>query len=96
MKRFVAVFISIGLLLSANPSTAQTKIGYISLQDLIPAMPEYKQAATALEEYRGALVQQGADYQQQFYYKDSISKADSSKWSTSMREVKKKRSTNCI
>ena len=91
MKRhFVALFSTLGLLIAATPSHAQTKIAYISLQELIPAMPEYKQASTALEEYRTALVQQAADYQQAFQQKDSIRNVDSSKWSTAMREVKRK------
>lgn len=91
MKRqFVAVFICIGLLIAASPLYAQNKIGYISLQELIPAMPEYKKAATDLEDYRKALVQQGTDYQQEFFRKDSVFKADSAKWSGAMRDVKRK------
>jgi outer membrane protein len=91
MKRqFVVVFITIGLLIAANTTNAQNKIGFISLQELIPAMPEYKKAATDLEEYQKALVSQGTDYQQEFFRKDSVYKADSTKWSTAMRDVKKK------
>lgn len=91
MKRqFVAVFIAMGLLIAASPLYAQNKIGYISLQELIPAMPEYKKAAADLEEYRKALVLQGTEYQQEFFRKDSVFKADTIKWSMAMREVKRK------
>ena len=91
MKRqLVVVIMSIGLLIAASPLNAQTKIGYISLQELIPAMPEYKKAATDLDEYQKALVQQGSDYQGEFMRKDSIYKTDSTKWSAAMRDVKRK------
>ena len=91
MKRqFVVVFMLLGLLIAASPLYAQSKIGFISLQELIPAMPEYKKAAVDLEDYQKALVQQGSDYQTEFMRKDSIYKADSTKWSVAMREVKRK------
>jgi Outer membrane protein len=91
MKRqFVVVFMTVGLLIAASTANAQNKIGYISLQELIPAMPEYKKAVADLDEYQKALVDQGNDYQQEFIRKDSIYKADSTKWSSAMREVKRK------
>jgi outer membrane protein len=81
---------SIGLLIAAGTANAQNKIGYISLQELIPAMPEYKNAASDVEEYRKALISQGSDYQQEFMRKDSVYKVDSAKWSNAMRDVKRK------
>jgi len=94
MKRqFVAIIVifTIGLLANAFQASAQNKIGYISLQDLIAAMPEYKQAAADMQEYQKALVQQGAEYQQEFLRKDSIAKsADTIKWTPSMKEIKRK------
>jgi outer membrane protein len=93
MKRqFVAIVLifTIGLLANAFQGNAQNKIGYISLQELISAMPEYKTAAADMQEYRKALVQQGNDYQLEFFRKDSIFKADSIKWTASMKEIKKK------
>jgi outer membrane protein len=93
MKRqFVAIVIifTIGLLANAFQGNAQNKIGYISLQELISAMPEYKTAASEMQEYQKALVQQGSDYQLEFFRKDSLFKVDSSKWSASMKEIKKK------
>lgn len=91
MKRqFVVVFMSLGLLMATSTANAQNKIGFISLQELIPAMPEYKKAVADLDEYQKALVDQGNDYQQEFIRKDSIYKTDSTKWSQAMREVKRK------
>lgn len=91
MKRilpFVAVFLMISAI--GSDVQAQNKIGYISLQELIPAMPEYKKAETDLADYGKALNEQLNDYRKNFDTKDSIYKADSAKWNSSMREVKKK------
>lgn len=77
-------------MMATSTANAQNKIGFISLQELIPAMPEYKKAVADLDEYQKALVDQGNDYQQEFIRKDSIYKTDSTKWSQAMREVKRK------
>lgn len=94
MKRqFVAIILifTIGILANAFQANAQNKIGYISLQELISAMPEYKTAANDLQEYQKALIQQGNEYQQEFLRKDSIAKtADTLKWTASMKELKRK------
>lgn len=91
MKRILP-FVAVCLMISAFGSDvqAQNKIGYISLQELIPAMPEYKKAETDLADYGKALNEQLNDYRRAFDIKDSIYKADSAKWNPSMREVKKK------
>jgi outer membrane protein len=90
MKRhIVAVLLIVGVMI-ANNIQAQNKIGYISLQDLITAMPEYKTAGSELQDYQKALEQQGSDYQLELYRKDSTFKADSLKWNASVKDVKKK------
>jgi len=90
MKRhIVAVLLIVGTII-ANNIQAQNKIGYISLQEVITVMPEYKAAGNDLQDYQKALEQQGNDYQLELYRKDSSFKADSSKWSASMKEVKRK------
>jgi outer membrane protein len=68
---------------------AQNKIGYISLQELIPAMPEYKKAETDLADYGKALNEQLMEYRRNFDVKDSTYKVDSPKWSISVREIKR-------
>jgi|RhiMetdeSRZDD1v2_1073273.scaffolds.fasta_scaffold07891_10 outer membrane protein len=90
MKRhFVAVLLIIGIIV-ANNLQAQNKIGYVSLQELISVMPEYKKAAADLQEFQKALVLQGNDYQMEFFRKDSLYKTDSVKWTSAMKEVKRK------
>jgi outer membrane protein len=93
MKRqFVAIVVifTIGLLANAVQADAQNKIGYISLQELVTAMPEYKKAQGDMQEYQKALVQQGTDYQQQFIDKQKLYIADSIKLSSAVKEVRRK------
>lgn len=91
MKKLIA-FVICSFILSAigTQARAQGKIGYISLQELITAMPEYKKAETDLNDYGKALNEQYNDYRRDYDRKDSIYKADSAKWSPAVREVKKK------
>jgi len=92
-RQFVAIVLifTIGLLANAFQGNAQNKIGYISLQELISAMPEYKKAQTDMQEYQKALVQQGTDYQQAFLEKQkAATSADTIKWTPAMKEIKKK------
>ena len=93
MKRqFVAIVVifTIGLLANAVQANAQNKIGYISLQELVANMPEYKKAQGDMQEYQKALVQQGNDYQQAFIDKQKTYIADSIKLSNAAKEVKRK------
>ena len=93
MKRqFVAIVLifTVGLLANAFQADAQSnKIGYISLQELVSSMPEYKKAQTEMQEYQKALVQQGTEYQQAFMEKQKAI-GDTIKWTAAQKEVKKK------
>lgn len=84
------VFFSLFLSVVGSDLQAQNKIGYISLQELIYAMPEYKKAETDLSDYQKALNDQLNEYRRNFDIKDSTFKADSSKWTSSVREIKRK------
>lgn len=90
MKRLLPVVLFC-LFLSAIGTglQAQNKIGYISLQELIPAMPEYKKAETELADYGKALNEQLIQYRREYDTKDSIFRADSAKWTPAVREVKR-------
>ena len=92
MKRqFVAIVLifTVGLLANAFQADAQ-KIGYISLQELVSAMPEYKKAQLEMQEYQKALVQQGNDYQQAFMTEQKKFVDDSIKMTAAVKEVKRK------
>jgi len=62
MKRIVTTLVVVmGLIMMGNTSKAQGKTGFISLQELIPQMPEYRKADTALNDYQQALAQNFED-----------------------------------
>jgi len=86
MKRayFFILLIFSGFLLNA-----QTKIGHISINELVSAMPEYKKAASDLDDYEKALIQMGQERQAEYTRIDSIFQADSLKWNAAQKEVKK-------
>ncbi len=90
-KLFTIVLASAVLFLAGSTSTnAQIKIGYISTQELVAAMPEYKKADTSLADYQNALNQQYAEKIQDFNYRDSIlNTKDTLKFTKAQLEVKR-------
>ncbi|HVS97450.1 MAG TPA: OmpH family outer membrane protein [Puia sp.] len=90
-KQFLIVAAVMGLVMAGNSLKAQMKIGYVSLQELIPAMPEYKKADTALNEYQTALGQNYSDMQREFYEKDSLlNSKDTLKFTKAQMEIKRR------
>ena len=92
MKKMVAVLVAVsGLMTVGHKVQAQTKIGYISLQELIFAMPEYKKADTALNDYQTALAQNFDDMKKEFSEQDSLlSSKDTAKYTRAQLELKRK------
>lgn len=92
MKKLVTLFlVAAGLIASAQVNAQTAKIGYISVQELVIAMPEFKKADTALGEYQSALNQQYADMVQEFNEKDSLlSSKDTTKYTKAQLEVKRR------
>lgn len=86
VRSLVVLIAAIGF---SNMAAAQAKIGYISTEELIGAMPETEAANTQLQDYQTTLQQQGADYQRELYEKDSIFGADSTKMSATQKELKR-------
>jgi outer membrane protein len=92
MKKFVTVVVVVmGLMLAGSSNVkAQGKIAYISLQELIPAMPEYRKADTALNDYQNALQQNFEDMKKEFQEKDSLlNSKDTLKYTKAQLELKK-------
>lgn len=85
-KLIVAGVLAIGTFFNAS---AQNKIGYISLDELIGVMPEAEKADTELKEYQASLAQQGQDMMKELGDKDSLFVRDSAKLSPSMKEIKR-------
>ncbi len=85
-KLIVAGALALGTFFNAS---AQNKIGYISIDELIGVMPEAEKADTELKEYQASLAQQGQDMMKELSDKDSLFVKDSAKLSPSMKEIKR-------
>jgi len=96
MKKILTIVaVVMGLFVATNSAKAQggtsTKIGFISLQELIPAMPEYKKADTALNDYQNALGQNFEDMKREYYEKDSVLQSkDTLKLTKAQLEIKRR------
>jgi outer membrane protein len=70
---------------------AQPRIGFISMSELIQAMPEYKKADSAMTNYQNALSQQYQDMEKEFNGKDSIlSSPDTARMTREQIEVSRR------
>ncbi|MEO5893002.1 MAG: OmpH family outer membrane protein [Ferruginibacter sp.] len=85
----VAVVFGISIFGLTGTSYSQTKIGYISTEELIGAMPEAEKANTELQEYQAALQQQGASYYKELGELDSLFSRDSATMSKATKELKR-------
>ena len=73
----------------SNKAIAQNKIGYISTEELIAAMPEAEKASAELQDYQTSLQQQGEEYVKELNEKDSIFVRDSSKLSPAAKDLRR-------
>lgn len=89
-KRFLCVILVCAMVFTAGTVQAQSKIGYISLQELIVAMPEFKKANADMAEYQQALQQQANEYQEQYEILDSTFAKDSIKWTSAQKQIKRR------
>ncbi len=71
-------------------ASAQNKIGYINLGELIGAMPEAEKAQKAMQDYQQDLQQTYQDLTLDFNNADSAFSVDSVKLSPTMKEIKRK------
>ena len=89
MKKLIVAGVMGLVILFNNNASAQNKIGYISLDELIGVMPEAEKADAELKEYQASLAQQGQDMMKELGDKDSLFVKDSVKLSPSMKEIKR-------
>jgi outer membrane protein len=90
MKKFITLgLITLGMFGFTNNSKAQTKIGYISADEIIALMPEAARVDTQLNAYQQALYQAAQDQQNSF--NDAVAKfvKDSATMNASLKEVKR-------
>jgi outer membrane protein len=92
MKKIVTVLVVVmGLMLTGKSTNAQNKFGYVSMQELITSMPEYKKADTAMNEFQTALGQNYDDMVKE-YNEQSIlvTGKDTAKFTAAQLELKRK------
>jgi outer membrane protein len=89
MKKFFSVMLFALCLVAAGEVNAQTKIGYISSQELVSVMPETKKADSALQELRNALIQNATDKQNAFYAAVEKYNKDSATLAAAVKTVKR-------
>jgi outer membrane protein len=90
MKKFLSLSVlALTMLVISNASFAQAKIGYISTEELIGAMPEAEKANAILQDYQTSLQQQGQDYYRELSEKDSAFGVDSIKLSPAAKELRR-------
>ena len=89
MKKLAFVSLTAALFFISQAANAQLKFGYISTQELITALPEFKRADTALAEYQQALNQQYVEMVQDFNLRDSLLKVTPSKYTAAQTDIKK-------
>lgn len=85
----VAVVFGISIFGFTGTASSQTKMGYISTEELIGLMPEAEKANTELQEYQAALQQQGASYYKELAELDSLFAKDSATMSKATKELKR-------
>ena len=85
------VLVATSILFANSNVNAQTKIGYISLAEFMPGMPEYKNAETSLADYRNALAQNFEDMKRELNEQDSLlNSKDTAKYTKAQLELKRK------
>ena len=98
MKKIVAiVLVATTLTFAGNQLQAQTKLGYISLSEMITSMPEYKKADSSMQDYQSALNQNFEDMKREFSEKDSLlSSKDTAKYTRARLKSKENNWVNSM
>jgi outer membrane protein len=78
-----------GVFFAQNDAAAQTKFGYISLNEIVGSMPEAKKADSVLTQYQEALVSMAKDKEKELNERIAKFNTDSSKMSAAVKEVKR-------
>ncbi|GAB2681546.1 hypothetical protein GCM10027036_40320 [Flavihumibacter cheonanensis] len=91
MKKVLSVLmVALGIAAFSQSAQAQTKIGYISFNEIVALMPEAKKADSALVQFRDALIQSAQE--KETALNEAINKfnADSAKMTQAVKDVKRK------
>jgi outer membrane protein len=87
-KFFTGMLFALGLMV-AGEVNAQTKIGYISSQEVVSIMPEARKADSLLTDFKNALIQNATDKQNAFYAAIDKFNKDSATLTEAVKVVKR-------
>ena len=85
----VAIVFGISIFGLTGNAYSQSKMGFISTEELIGAMPEAEKANTELQEYQTALQQQQSSYYRELNELDSLFARDSATMNKATKELKR-------
>jgi outer membrane protein len=91
MKRVFFVGMMILGLMSAGQVSAQNKTAYISIDEVVQMMPEYKKAMAEMSQFDSALQINYAETVKELNRQDSMFKSDSAKWSNAIRTANREK-----
>ena len=89
-KVFSLAMVVLGLLV-AGQATAQNKIAYVSIDEVVQLMPEYRKAMADMAQFDSALQINYAETVKELNRQDSIYKTDSTKWSNAIRTANREK-----
>jgi outer membrane protein len=91
MKRVFFVGMMILGLMTAGQVSAQNKMAYVSIDEVVQLMPEYKKAMAEMAQFDSALQINYAETVKELNRQDSMYKTDSAKWSNAIRTANREK-----
>ena len=91
MKRVLFVGMMILGLMAAGQVSAQNKMAYVSIDEVVQLMPEYKKAMGEMAQFDRALQINYAETVKELNRQDSMYKSDSAKWSNAIRTANREK-----
>ncbi|MEY2834797.1 MAG: hypothetical protein RLZZ557_459 [Bacteroidota bacterium] len=92
MKQVLSLGLVMIALVSFNPFLhAQNKTGYVSIDEVVQLMPDYKKAAVEMAQFDSSLQINYAETLKELNRQDSIFKADSTKMSGALKTANKEK-----
>ena len=77
--------------LASSQAIGQNKMAYVSVEEVVQLMPEYKKAMSDMAQFDSALQINYAETVREFNRQDSLFKADSTKWSSAIRTANREK-----
>ena len=88
-KALIPILITI--LFASIGASAQNKMAYVSIEEVVQLLPEYKKAMADMAQFDSALQINYAETVREFNRQDSLFKADSTKWSSAIRTANREK-----